>query len=199
MGNYNVWINKKFDFNGKAIDEIKNSIDRTLFIDTYYDSKSSKIYILTANNNNVKSYDYKKNAIYHKYEDINNDKCHRSIIIYENDKLTNLVESSMDGNIRIWDFHSGILLKKIYVNNNDLIGIYLYNSKYLFVGCEEGNMKLIELNEGKIIKNFEDNVRLGYVICIKKINHPAYGECLITQNINSGKIRLWIIKNILFN
>ena len=124
------WVNisdsiKLFDFNGKKIEEINNSNDCTVLIDTYYDNKSSKIYILTANNNNVKSYDYKKNKIYNTYEDIINDKCHRSIIIYENDNIIKLVESSQDGIIRIWNFHSGKLLKKIYVNNRDLIGIYL--------------------------------------------------------------------------
>ena len=190
---------KIFDFNGKKIKEIDNSNDSTLLIDTYYDNKSSKIYILTANNCNVKSYDYKRNKIYQTYRDWNNKFCHRTIIIYENDNIIKLVESCQDGYIRIWNFHSGQLLNKIYVNTKDLIGTYLHYNKYLFVGCEEGNMKLIELNKGKIIKNFENKKSSGYVITIKKINHPNYGECLITQSIQSGEIKLWIIANIISN
>ena len=46
---------KVFNFNGKKIKEIKNSNDRTLLIDIYYDNKSSKIYILTANDNKQKA------------------------------------------------------------------------------------------------------------------------------------------------
>ena len=190
---------KIFDFNGKKIKEIDNSNDSTLLIDTYYDNKSTKIYILTANNCNVKSYDYKRNKIYQTYRDWNNKFCHRTIIIYENDNIIKLVESCQDGYIRIWNFHSGQLLNKIYVNTKDLIGTYLHYNKYLFVGCEEGNMKLSELGGGKIIKNFENKKSSGYVITIKKINHPNYGECLITQSIQSGEIKLWIIANIISN
>ena len=185
---------KIFDFNGNKIKEINNSNDNTLFIDTYYDSKLSKIYILTANKDYVKSYDYSKNIIYHKYDD-NDYECHRSIIIYENDNIMKLVESSQDGQIRIWDFHSGVLLKKIYIYIDDLIGICLYKNKYLFVGCIDGEMKLIELNKGIIIKNLKYND--NDIITIKKIFHPTYGECLIVQNILNGQIMLLMIKNIL--
>ena len=188
---------KIFDFNGKKIKEINDSNERTLFIDTYYDNKSSKIYILTANSKNVKSYDYEKNKIYHIYKDEICSGCHRSIIIYEYDNIIKLIESSQDGIIRIWNYHSGILLQKIYVNDKDLIGIYLYKNKYLFVGCAEGNMKLIDLNKIKIIKNFENNKSSDFVITIKKIDHPNYGECLITQSIFSNQIKIWIIANIL--
>ena len=107
---------KIFDINGNKIKEINNSNDNTLFIDIYYDNKFSKKYILTANNNNVKSYDYNKNIIYHIYDDNNSyDVCHRSIIIYESNNIIKLVESSQDGLIRVWDFHSGTLLKTINI------------------------------------------------------------------------------------
>ena len=188
---------KIFDFNGNKIKEINDSNDNTLFIDTYYDNKISKKYIVTANNNYVKSYDYTKNIIYHIYEDYSDDNCHRSIIIFENNNIIKLVESSQDGKIRIWDFHSGQLLKKINIYRGDLIGICLYNNKYLFVGCEVGEMKLIELNKGTIIKNIKYNN--NDIITIKKITHPKYGNCLIIHNILKGQIILFIINNNILN
>ena len=45
---------KIFDFNGNKIKEINNSNDLTIFIDSYYNNKLSKNYILTGNNNHIK-------------------------------------------------------------------------------------------------------------------------------------------------
>ena len=143
--------------------------------------------ILTATIRNVKSYDYKNNKIYKVYDDNNNnnkdndiyhfnDKLHRSLIIYENDNLVKLVESCVDGHIRIWDFHSGKLLNKILIQEDlDLIGLCLYKNKYLFIGCENEDMKLIDLNKESVIEistdyfRFNDNIN---IITIKTINHP---------------------------
>ena len=87
-----------------------------------------------------------------------------------------------------------IIKNNKYIYERDLIGICLYNNKYLFVGCENGDMKLIELNKGEIIKNIKYNN--NDIITIKKIIHPQYGECLIIQNILDGQIIIFKIKNI---
>jgi hypothetical protein len=104
---------KVFDFNGIKIKEINdsNDNDNIYFIDTYEDNKTSKIYILTGNNGYVKSYDYTKNKIYHKYSEDDNRR-HCSIIIKNVNAEIRMIESSFDGHIRIWDFHSSILIKK---------------------------------------------------------------------------------------
>ena len=33
------------------------------------------------------------------------------------------------------------------------------------------------------------------VNCVKKINHPSFGECLISQSLENSNIKLWVIKN----
>ena len=64
----------------------------------------------------MKSYDYSKNELYIKYLDnLNEKKPHCSIVINNNKKITKLIESCDDGIIRIWNFHSGALLKKINI------------------------------------------------------------------------------------
>ena len=102
-----------------------------------------------------------------------------------------MIESSMDGNIRIWNFHSGELLNKIKVCDKGLNGICLWNDENLFVGCEDKTIKLINLNKLLIIKNLDGHN--NSVINIKKIIHPKYGECLISQGSDIDKIKLWII------
>ena len=193
--NYNYYGDcepiKIFDLNGNKINEINDSNDQTYFIDTYYDNQLNIIFIITGNKNNVKSYDFNNNTIYHKYDD-NDNKGHYSIIIYSDDNKIKLIELSDDKNIRIWNFHSCELLDKIKVSKNySLSGLCLWNNEYLFVGCYDKTIKLIELNNGKIIKNLSHHN--NRVLTIKKIYHPEYGECLISQGLDK-KIKLWIVK-----
>ena len=76
--------------------------------------------------------------------------------------------------------------------NKQLREICLWNNEYLFVGCDDKTIKLIELNKGKIIKEL-----VGHndkVLSIKSIIHPKYGKCLISQGSMNDSIKLWIIK-----
>ena len=182
---------KIYNLKGNKLKEIKNSNDNTYFIDSYYDNKYSKNYIIAGNIDYVNSFDYEKNKIYHKYNDKNNFAPHFSIVINNKKEIVELIESCYDGNIRIWNFHSGELLNKIKINNNLLFCICLWNNEYLFVGCEDNTIKLIDLNKG-IIKQFKGHK--DYVLTIKKIIHPKYGECLISQGLEKDGIKLWINK-----
>ena len=191
----NFGLIKIFDFNGNKFKEINDSNDSTFFIDTYYDNDISQYFIITGNYDYVKSFDYNKNILYHKYcdsEDKEKDKsCHISIVINNKEGLTKMIESSYEGYIRIWNFHSGELIDKIFVSKYQLNGICLWNSDYLFVGCHDKNIKLIELNNGKIIDIIGHK---KYVLTIKKINIPRYGDCLISQGPLDDQIKLWVIK-----
>ena len=182
---------KIFDFNGNKIKEIKDSDEETYFIDNYYDEILSTNYIIAGNKNYVKSYDFNKNEVYHKYYDKDNGD-HGSIIINTNEKIIKLIDSCNDGNIRIWNFHSGLLINKIEVSQRYLYGICLWNNNYLFVGCSDKTIKLIELNNELVIKSLQGHNDV--VLTIKKINHPQYGEALISQGAGDDQIKLWICK-----
>ena len=193
-GNYkeNYELIKVFDFNGTKFKEIEGSNEQTYFIDRYYDNKLFKIFIITGNEGYVKSYDYINNKVYNKYCDNDNTR-HFSIIIKEEKEIIKLIESSGDGNIRIWNFHSGEILKKIRVCDDYLNDICLWNNNFLFVGCNDKTIKLINLENGVIFRNLN-----GYndiVLTIKKFFHPLYGECLLSQGYGNEQIKLYIIKN----
>jgi len=184
---------KAFDLKGKKIKEINNSNRSTFFIDIYYDDIVCKNYILTGNINYVKSYDYNKNEIYRKYHEKNDNKCHGSIIIKNNEEIIKLIESCADGHIRIWNFHLGLLLNKIKVGDGLLYGICLWNNNYLFVGVEDKTVKLVDLNNGLTVKYLSGHNNV--VLCIKKLIHPQYGEWLISQGYKDDKIKIWNNKN----
>ena len=83
------------------------------YMDYYYDNKTTKNYIITSNKGYVISYDYNENTIYRKYRDDKNDKIYKQFIIYDKKNMIELIVSSCDGNIRIWNFDSGELLNII--------------------------------------------------------------------------------------
>ena len=184
---------KVFDFNGIKIKEISdsNDNDNIYFIDTYEDNKTSKIYILTGNNGYMKSYDYTKNKIYHKYSEDDNRR-HCSIIIKNVNAEIRMIESSFDGHIRIWDFHSSILIKKIKItDNNWLLGICLWNDDYLFVGCGDKTIKLVDLKNEAVINNISGNK--NKILTLKTLFHPKYGKCLVSQGYEKEQIKLYVI------
>ena len=114
-----------------------------------------------------KSYDYNNNKVYFKYSENNNP---INLVINAKEKMAELIESSKDGNIRIWNFHSGELLKKIKVSDNSLREMCLWDNEYLFVGCDDNKaIMIIEYNNGKIIKELVSHK--NKVLSIKKIDH----------------------------
>ena len=183
---------KIIDLYGNIIKEINDSDENAFFIDNYYDKKLSINYIITGNINYIISYDYNNNLIYNKYCDIYNDNkenYHYSFVINNKEEIIQLIESCSDGNIRIWDFHSAKLLNKIKTSDYCLFGICLWNNEYLYVGCEDSLIKIVDINKGEII-----NYLIGHnnsVICIKKIIHPNYGEYLISQGYLNDGIKFW--------
>ena len=189
---------KIFDLEGKMVKIINNSNDSVHFIDTYNDIKKSKIYILTCNKDCVKSYDYMNNKIYQTYRDLRKkDKkdyyyyeAHICLIINNKEEL---IESCNDGNIRIWNFHSGELLKIIRViNENYILECFCsWNNDYLLVVCGQ-TIKIIQLKNGKIVK--ELNGHNQRIIYITTIFHPKYGKSIITQGFDKDGIKLWANK-----
>jgi WD40 repeat protein len=179
---------KIFDLNGNKIKEISNSKEKTIFIDVYYDNKNSQYYILTGNECCVESYDYNNSELYHSYNDVFSYCFHNSILVKNDDERIKLIDSCNDGNILIWDFHSGLLLNKINISEYWLCGMCLWNNDYIFVGCSDKTIKLVDLKKG-LIKSL--NGHDDFVITVKKIILPEYGECLISQNNQNSKIKIW--------
>ena len=184
---------KIFNMESNKIKELNDSTENVYYIDTYYDNILLKNYVIVGNNNWIKSYDYNNNKIYNKYNDNSNNR-HCSIIIKSNDDKIKLIDSCFDGNIRIWDFHSGKLLNKIRVCDSWIIGICLWDNDYLCVGCGDKSMKIINLKKNLIDANLK--CFKNKVLCIKKLNHPQLGECLISQGYEKEQIKLFAINNL---
>ena len=195
-------IIKAFDLIGNQIKEINvYSDDKIFYIDNFSDKKTSKNYIIICTNFMIKSYDYNKNRLYHEYHNIkysNND-----FIINDKEIITKLIVPCSDSFIRIWDFHSAELLINIEIQKkNDgeyLERFCLWNNDYLFASYnnihpnEETELRFINLSTGYALQHFKDHREK--FLTLKKINHPKYGECLITQGDRNNQIKLYKFKN----
>ena len=188
QSNENFENMKLFNLKGELIFEIEDTNDCTYFVDIYYDNNLSKNFIVTGNFNYVKSYDFDSKSLYHKYFE-NNNGIHPSVIINKIGEKIKLIESCEDGNIRIWGFHSGELIRKIKTENNNLYGICLWNENFIFVGCKDQSIKLIELKNGLLIKNLKGHK--GRIISFKKIIKLDNSEYLFSQGLD-GTIKLWV-------
>ena len=183
---------KVFDLEGNKITEINDSSNQTYFIDKYYDDNLSKYYLLTANVGGVKSYDYYKNKLYHKYSDIENKSSydfHNSLIINDCEEIIKLIESCDDKYIRIWNFHTAQLIKRLKADNS-LNGLCLWNNNFLFSGCRDHTIKLFDLSKGTISNELKGHD--SELTTIIKTFHPKYGECLVS--IDTKGIILWNYK-----
>lgn len=182
---------KIYDFSGNFIKLINGSNDKTLFIDSFYDEINSKLYIITGNDGYAKSYDYMENKLYHKYIE-DGDSWHCSIKINKSQNILKLIDSCWkDDFLRIWDFHSGILLSKIKTYGKNIKSIFLYNEDYLFIGCYDHSIRLIDIKNEKYVTSY---IGHKYWVCtINKVLLPTYGECLISQGLGSDEmIKIWV-------
>ena len=170
---------KVYDLKGNNIKDINNSSQNTYFIDVYYDNKASKKYIITGNIGFSQSYNYDTNTVYHTYDD-KDIKFHTSSIIKEGETVE-LIESSQDGNIRIWNFHTADLLKKINVGFSGSFVTCLWDNDYL-LACSKDGIKIIYLKDEKNIT--ESKLGSNGLIRIGKIAHSKYGKCLVLQTVN---------------
>ena len=158
--NKDIELIKAFDLKGRKIKEINDSNNTTFFIDSFYNEKMSKNFIITGNSGEINSYDFNENKKYKKY--IDNEKAkdddHFSIIIFskEEEGKIELIDSSCNGTIRIWDFFSGSLINKIFVSHLWIKGICLWDNDNLFVGCRDYSLKLVDLKSGNIIQNIKN-------------------------------------------
>ena len=195
---------KVFDLKGKMVKQIKNSYEGVGYIDIYYDDKQSKIFILIANVTKAFSLDFNTNKIYRIYEDKEYNKRlmgvsievkdHNYLTINKRDnKEVELIELCNNGNIRIWNFHTGLLLEEINLHsicNYGACSLCLWSNEYLFIGCNDKTIKLVRLKDGKIIKSL--NGHNNQPIFLKRFNHPKYGEALVSQGLGDDSIKLWI-------
>ena len=201
---------KVFDLNGNNITEIR--IDNWLFeekitfIETYYDKKSFKNYVIVCTTRSVKLIDFNEDKLTLIYSPFSI-KEWNSLIIYEEKLIT-----SCNYEIKIYNFYTGELLNVIHTGCFKS-SIILWNSNYLFfsldfkskigkgtsgmlINLKDSYIHFGDVTKGKIysgghngLDNFEDGFYLNDTFDLNKI----MGNSNLDQKLK-GKIlqSLWI-------
>ena len=182
---------KVYEFNGKYRYSFGISDGNTFFINTYFDPKNKSYYIINGNSLDVRSYNIKDGSLFNRYQ--GTPRCfHTGAIIYDTKTETNLIEIDGNGYIRFWNFHTANLLRSIYVNSFiNLRGLCLWNYKFLIIGGNDHQIKIVDLKQGKFVKFFKEHT--GTICTIERINSKVYGECLLSQGMD-GTIKLWSVQ-----
>ena len=209
-----------YNLRGNKIKELNNNKVQNYFVDTFYDDKFSKNYIIISTNADIRALDYNDNKIVKHYTPVNeqpvkvtsikNVELNRKLHFDDNHVFTNIEYSKgplyimvkkcgnitklfavmKENTVKIWNFHTTKLLDEINISKTIIKCICLWDEENLLIGTG-GGLKLIDLNKNKLSKNYTDLVHIDRMdIC----TIPKYGKCLITENYN--EINLWTNKNI---
>ena len=177
---------KIYSIKGELIKEIGEEEDLRL-VDTHI--KKNNVYIMAGTfSKGIKAYNYNDGSLFKQYLDPNEEKGsgHYSLIFLNENEF---IESTFYCSIRIWNFDTGVLIKKINSSCNN-VGILLWDNNYLFTSSNWGNsdIKLIDIKKGEVVKIFPGHI--SDVRCFLKINHPKYGVSLLSCS-EDGTIKLW--------
>ena len=182
---------KMLSLSGKIYQSIQNTLSSScFFVNHFYDQKQLKYYIIMGHMNFVTSYDFDEKQLYKQYKDDGNG-WHAYVKVFHDGDIIKLLDSCWeDDYLRIWDFHSGILLNKIKTEGKHIKCIFIFNNNYIFVGCANHSIKLIDTRINKVISNLV--VDTEWVTNVKKIFLPNYGTCVFSQGSGEKEtIKMW--------
>ena len=162
---------KIIDLDGHEIKKINDSEKRPIYyIGSYYDIKLDQNYIISCNKERIKSYNYKDNKLYRIY----NHKLYQYKFHYQiltDNKNTRIV--TLD---KIWDFHSGELLKDFSFYKSHCS--YLLHKNFLMFE-KINELYIIDTYLGQIVKIIKVMQAGGNIYNIKKMVIPKIGKCFL--------------------
>ena len=191
-----------YKINGKCECTFKNSFSGVIsYFDVYSDDKESKYYFIGYNKENILLFDYDNRSIVNEYYD----KMHKNyyygcavnisqicIQTYKDKKKSFLIAGYDNGKLNVWNFSTSDLTCKIYLKGK-INTICLWNLNFCFIGLDNSNILLFDITNERKIKTFK--IHNNGVSSIKKINHPQYGNCIISRGFKKDKIILWFNRN----
>ena len=184
---------KIYDIKGNFIKNINESKLAVINVNSYYDIKLKKNFIVTCCRGFVKSFDYNGNKFYNKYyeegDEENDGKLYIDFVIRNNNEITEIICSNICGKIMIWNFHNAQFINKIRIKTKEIYGIFLWKNEYLFAGCrknENNLISLIDLKDNKYIE-LQGHNKTPYSVSL--LSHQKYGDILISGGVED--IIIW--------
>ena len=163
-----------------------NNLYKINYLDTYYDYKERKLYLINCNENNTEIitniFDNYKGKIF-KYKDWNN---YQSAFIKEINNNLKLFQLSINV-IVIWDINKKEVEAFKYFENICLYDFLSWNDNYL-VALGNENIFVLKIDGGNIEIKYNKEKTKGYSKIRKTITPEGYG---IIVAIDDHKIKYW--------
>ena len=184
---------KVYSFNDcKFIKYINNTSDiHIYYLLSWYNKNNNQYYIIQFSGNKILINNLISDELYSELINIP-EGYHYSGVLYYKDNKDYLCSSSTNGYLNIWDLYEKKIYKNINTNGSNLAHVINWNNKYIIaVDINKKSFKIIEIENNSIYDIKNDNKHKLY--CIKKVNHPIYGESLLSVT-NDKVIKLWTIE-----
>ena len=184
-GNYNYI--KFFDSKG----EFKKNIGKDNISRLYIDSCKieEKKYLLVGGTKGIEVFNYPELSEYFIFIEENDNSYHNEAKIIKINDIYNLIDIGDSSSIKIWDFHNKILIAKIASNNTSPLGGFtIINSRYLYLGSSDNNIKEFDIEKKIMIKSI--NKHTSTVMGIKPVKDKN-GNILIASYGCDNNIFLW--------
>ena len=184
---------KVYSFNDcKFIKYINNTSDiHVYYLLSWYNKNNNQYYIIQFSKNKILINNLISDELYSELINIP-EGYHYSGVLYYKDNKDYLCSSSTNGYLNIWDLYEKKIYKNINTNGSNLAHVINWNNKYIIaVDINKKSFKIIEIENNSIYDIKNDNKHKLY--CIKKVNHPIYGESLLSVT-NDKVIKLWTIE-----
>ena len=178
----------------KSID-INNTYNLPVyFLSYWYNKKSNQFIIIQCGQKVILMTEFPNNKVYDTFNSSDKYPYNLSALVFTSGERDLLAVSATFGLITIYDLEQKKIMLKIMIDNVFLYNFIKWNDNYLFV-LDCSNKKIINFNIKDNEFRQEDDIQLPELYFdrfIKKVNHPTYGESLITVGID-WKIKLFVI------
>ena len=171
---------------------IKNTYNNnTNYLLSWANNFDNKEYIIELCSDKVIIYNIFDDDIYCSFD--NGINYMSGFILHKDEEGDFLYTNSIEKYIYIYNINRKILINTINIGGWSLYNLIQWNEKYLIIiDSYKKALKIIDVLQGKAI-NCLGNIHSIGITSIKKINHPIYGESILTSG-KDNKIKLWVLK-----
>ncbi len=182
---------KMYNSNGNFNKNLGSNDNYKYFIDS--SEVNEKKFLIVGGSKGVQVFNYPELTEYNNFNDNNDSNNHYYAKIVKVYHKYNLIDVGCFYHIKIWDFINKNLISNInYDNtNNYLRGFIVVNNKYLITGCNDKNIKTIDIEKKILIKNY--NKHTSNVIGIKNIKDKDGNDFIVSYG-SDNNIYLWSFK-----
>ena len=182
---------KIYNSSGNFVKNIGNNDEYRRYINIF--EINEKKYIVSGGTKGINVFNYPSFTNYNCFIEGNESSYHNyaKIIKYNNTYI--LIEVGAFNKIKIWDFFQKNLIKSISSNNNShLKGFIIINNIYLIIGGHDKNIKIFDMNNGLLIKEF--NKHSSYILGIKPIIDKNKNKYFVSYG-HDKNIYLWSLNH----